>query len=1531
MGNLAIDFVRIRTSADSWVAVQSLQTSDGGILDPDDRLNDVADDREQIVATFSDGEGPHHGGGDGASGSSVGSVGTGSPDIFQGEGKFYQPPSDIEVTGDQMVTNVLQVRRGSEPALHQLEGPNSVSGSVPGPPVSNSTNKRWSAAPVVSDVDDIRESSKNERIKINGLMPPDWTCHEEEEKSVVQSSKFQRDGSNRLSMQFLPEEIGMKWMERASHGRGSSNRSSHSSLQRDNKRREPLGQANSFNSLPSKNSEYVIEEANLENLKTEYVVLRNEGGPLGIHVVPDYDGDGKDRGLLVQGIEPGGRVHKDGRLSVFDRIIEINGSNLLNEPFQKVQEIFKNSLSSGELRLRVVKHKLTMGPSFLQRQPPPPPIYPLERNSVENMVEGHQRTINCSAKVATVSPTKKLLSGATTANILQTANTRKMGKRIDLELLKGPSGLGFSITTRDNPAGGKCPIYIKNILPQGAAVDDGRLRPGDRLLQVNDIEMTGKTQPEAVAILRQAPTGSIVKMSVSRQEDVHVKDESLDEKDPKLSTHERAITESNIVRPVNVNGETEKFSDEGSNANTGETISRKKPPRSLDESQIFPWRHREILTFDIPVHDTEKAGLGVSVKGKTSANHSATNLNSSNQSVDLGIFVKSVLNGGAASRDGRLKTNDQLLNVNGKSLLSQSNANAMETLRRAMLYMEGPKQGVITLTVARRVSNPGTRENSSYISSTSVDICRDSDGFTPDHSVASEASDSTVIFLPHDSPFKSDRSSDAHVNTSNSCPRSGQKFSSSRNPVIDRLTGHHPNIPNNALRNESYYRATHETTWNIANMVNPNSGGRLNSPTVNPVVAEPVLIEEDYQIGSNMRDPTRRQHDSHKNIDGSVMGSTQSVATHGDVTYASQLSLDESAAGFSRDGIGRQSMSEKRHATLDAKNTDTYRRNKKMREERQMNSDQARQKKISNKIAEIRQELLEPGRALTRPGSAESIAMSLTDCQTTGNAPRGRLDIGPSLGMKKSSSLESLQTMVQEVQMAEDPDPAYTYRNSQGAVRVIRGRGCNESFRAAVDRSYDAPLGLRNHMEMPVSEEESCVGGNEFEDHNILGRGTPRQSSMNAMRDSKLKHHNKKKASLLKGIGSMFRFGKHRKAIDSEYQADMDEEEEDPKREDDVVRQRENARAAAQEEYEKIQEQYRKLIMRQHQDNQGKSENMPNSSYAEPKFAAKDEDRDGRYGMWRPSDAGDSIKDGSNKNSYPSPMERLSFDSTTTNADGDQKTRNRAHEVNKEREIDKQRNICEENRDETQESASQSRSERIHQLRAKHQKRHVERRGQYPFDDKEEKFEQVIRQKLDDSKIHFRQDGYDIYGEMGRPGSRVGISDPARFSHYVNYEEIQQHLNRKKQHYHSQRRDNREPHQRPVSNFYEYESVQSVMRSHHNAQNQTGKRSHQQQHQHSWQNSDSLPRRYENESEMKISSSSVPRRIDLEEFSSLPSVRKTVNYLNRLSSVNGTAPIGSYSYTRAKKDDGRQTTGTSLRARGPYISQITIKENPNES
>lgn len=77
------------------------------------------------------------------------------------------------------------------------------------------------------------------------------------------------------------------------------------------------------------------------------------------------------------------------------------------------------------------------------------------------------------------------------------------------------------------------------------------------------------------------------------------------------------------------------------------------------------------------------------------------------------------------------------------------------------------------------------------------------------------------------------------------------------------------------------------------------------------------------------------------------------------------------------------------------------------------------------------------------------------------------LGLGPSLGMKKSSSLESLQTMVQEIVVQEDVKSGHAPpRSGANAVRVIRGRGCNESFRQAVDRSYEAPIGgLENQME----------------------------------------------------------------------------------------------------------------------------------------------------------------------------------------------------------------------------------------------------------------------------------------------------------------------------------------------------------------------------------------------------------------------------------------------------------------------------------
>lgn len=54
-------------------------------------------------------------------------------------------------------------------------------------------------------------------------------------------------------------------------------------------------------------------------------------------------------------------------------------------------------------------------------------------------------------------------------------------------------------------------------------------------------------------------------------------------------------------------------------------------------------------------------------------------------------------------QDGRLHVNDQLIAVNGESLLGKTNQDAMETLRKSM-SIESNKRGMIQLIVARRVS-----------------------------------------------------------------------------------------------------------------------------------------------------------------------------------------------------------------------------------------------------------------------------------------------------------------------------------------------------------------------------------------------------------------------------------------------------------------------------------------------------------------------------------------------------------------------------------------------------------------------------------------------------------------------------------------------------------------------------------------------------------------------------------------------------------------------------------------------------------
>ncbi|XP_042896204.1 partitioning defective 3 homolog isoform X2 [Parasteatoda tepidariorum] len=1124
-------------SQSSVVTIHNLKSSrDDGILYPDDQLNDVADDREQIIAVFDENYSPIPQYSCGGDVTSTSSVYTGSPDLFSVEVGSLCSNNNVDTIEDHLPgITPLQVRRGSEPALNCLFPPISSSSTDP-------NNKRWSTAVVINPPEHQHDANENgvdesvsplESLDLNG-------------DSKMSSLSFSRS-SGRLSILGNNSETH-RWVEAADR-----------QLMKDYNENFHLKSPS-----PEHGDEADSDTSSMSDEREKTIILKNETGPLGIHVVPDYDSSGRDTGLVIQGIEAGGRIDRDGRFRVGDRITEINGKSLQNVSFQTAQEIFKSALKSSQIKLELIRgasNHLQQSKTAAVPKKPPAPVYPRanipspeapkKAEEESSLVEGEERAGGISTKVATVTPTKKIPASATRR--LASANTRKIGKMLTIELTKGSAGLGFSITTRDNPAGGNSPIYIKNILPKGAAIEDGRLLPGDRLLEVNGTSMTSKTQSDAVSILRNIPLGKTVQLIVSRQEAV----------EPEVA----------------------------------EVESEPVPPKLEDESGIFPWKYREILTFQIPLNESHSAGLGVSVKGK--------NASTPNGSVDLGIFIKSVIPGGAASKDGRLQTNDQLVNINGISLLGMSNTNAMETLRNAMTQSDGPIRNAIILTVARRIFQPLEEEN-------------------PPRPEASAASRERVNGL------------DLQMNTNSLDLETLQKNNPGLpgcNPVVERLTGQ-ISSENSATDLYGYMRrgGAEKIAPSMEEYFKPNYMSSLSSNQ-----AENVMIEGEY-------DPTVKKVADTPQMNGSTNNS--SVAPAG-----SQLSLDDPNAGFERDGFGRQSMSEKRHAQLDAKNTDTYQRNKKAREEKKhyLEDDQ------SNPIT-----------------GSDSILIHRN--HQTAEA------LGPSLGLRKSSSLESLQTMIQEL---NKDDEVMKRALESGGARSSRSRGCNESFRAAVDRSYDAPAASTMDTLDEESESGSSVG-------HLLTRSTEfpnAHQNMDALHDDLLSMYcrnskSSKKKSLLKGLGSVFKFGKHRKhSQDLKGKGDDD---------------------SGHEDY---------------------YHHQPSSKETDPRVTEMSrEDLLKRQLPQIPSSSSDS-------------------------------------------------------------GGMPNRQERMQSLREQHQRMHQKRQGQYPLEQKEEYYENELKEKegnyaLPFEVIHGRSHSLDIHLENPQNHSKGGaaFSDTNRYSHYMNYKEIQQHI-----------------------------------------------------------------------------------------------------------------------------------------------------------
>ncbi|XP_007651738.3 LOW QUALITY PROTEIN: tyrosine-protein phosphatase non-receptor type 13 isoform X1 [Cricetulus griseus] len=94
------------------------------------------------------------------------------------------------------------------------------------------------------------------------------------------------------------------------------------------------------------------------------------------------------------------------------------------------------------------------------------------------------------------------------------ASPPKPGEIFEVELAKSDNSLGISVTGGVNTSVRHGGIYVKAIIPKGAAESDGRIHKGDRVLAVNGVSLEGATHKQAVETLRS--TGQVVHLLIEK-------------------------------------------------------------------------------------------------------------------------------------------------------------------------------------------------------------------------------------------------------------------------------------------------------------------------------------------------------------------------------------------------------------------------------------------------------------------------------------------------------------------------------------------------------------------------------------------------------------------------------------------------------------------------------------------------------------------------------------------------------------------------------------------------------------------------------------------------------------------------------------------------------------------------------------------------------------------------------------------------------------------------------------------------------
>ncbi|XP_055445009.1 tyrosine-protein phosphatase non-receptor type 13 isoform X4 [Bubalus kerabau] len=260
-------------------------------------------------------------------------------------------------------------------------------------------------------------------------------------------------------------------------------------------------------------------------------------------------------------------------------------------------------------------------------------------------------------------PKKESSSSMNTSNKMNfktfPSSPPKPGDIFEVELAKNDNSLGISVTVLFDKGGVNTSvrhggIYVKAIIPKGAAESDGRIHKGDRVLAVNGVSLEGATHKQAVETLRN--TGQVVHLLLEKGQSPaskeHVPQCTVSDPDTQGQAPEKMMTKMTHVK---------------------------------DYSFVT-----EENTFEVKLLKNS-SGLGFSFSREDNVIPEQMNTSI--------VRVKKLFPGQPAAESGQIDVGDVILKVNGASLKGLSQQEVISALRgtspEVSLLLCRPPPGVL--------------------------------------------------------------------------------------------------------------------------------------------------------------------------------------------------------------------------------------------------------------------------------------------------------------------------------------------------------------------------------------------------------------------------------------------------------------------------------------------------------------------------------------------------------------------------------------------------------------------------------------------------------------------------------------------------------------------------------------------------------------------------------------------------------------------------------------------------------------------